>query len=83
MRITVLVDNAGNPGLRTEHGLSLWIEARGRRILFDTGQGNALRHNARRLRVPLGKRTRSFSATATMTMRAGWPESWKSPPPRG
>lgn len=55
MRITALVDNAGNPGLRAEHGLSLWIEARGRRVLFDTGQGSALAHNARRLRVPLEK----------------------------
>ncbi len=53
MRITILVDNAGAAGLRAEHGLSLWIEARGRRILFDTGQGNALRGNARGLRAPL------------------------------
>jgi 7,8-dihydropterin-6-yl-methyl-4-(beta-D-ribofuranosyl)aminobenzene 5'-phosphate synthase len=38
-----------------EHGLSLWIETEGRRILFDTGQGGALAPNARGLGVDLSK----------------------------
>jgi len=54
-KITVLVDNKGATGLRTEHGFSLWVEAEGRNILFDTGQGSALTHNARQLGVPLEK----------------------------
>jgi 7,8-dihydropterin-6-yl-methyl-4-(beta-D-ribofuranosyl)aminobenzene 5'-phosphate synthase len=36
-----------------EHGFSLWIETEGKRILFDTGQGNALASNARALGVDL------------------------------
>jgi 7,8-dihydropterin-6-yl-methyl-4-(beta-D-ribofuranosyl)aminobenzene 5'-phosphate synthase len=51
--ITILVDNQGGPGLTTEHGFSLWIEADGRHILFDTGQGPALPMNARTLGVDL------------------------------
>jgi len=55
VRITVLVDNEAGEGLVAEHGLSFWIETAGKRILFDTGQGDALRPNARRLGVPLNK----------------------------
>jgi 7,8-dihydropterin-6-yl-methyl-4-(beta-D-ribofuranosyl)aminobenzene 5'-phosphate synthase len=51
--ITILVDNQAGPGLTTEHGFSLWIEADGRHILFDTGQGPALPVNARTLGVDL------------------------------
>ncbi len=53
-RITILVDNFAAPGLAVEHGLSLWIETGGRRILFDTGQGDALEPNARALGVDAG-----------------------------
>lgn len=51
--ITILVDNLANEGLETEHGLSMWIEADGKRILFDTGQGGALEKNAAVLGVDL------------------------------
>jgi 7,8-dihydropterin-6-yl-methyl-4-(beta-D-ribofuranosyl)aminobenzene 5'-phosphate synthase len=55
LAITVLVENtAGAPGLIAEHGLAFWIEADGRHLLFDTGQGMALKHNAERLGVYLG-----------------------------
>ena len=53
--ITILVDNQAGPGLTTEHGFSLWIEADGRHILFDTGQGPALPMNARTIGVDLRK----------------------------
>ncbi len=53
IRITVLVDNRAAPGLAAEHGLSLWVEAGGGRILFDTGQGGALAGNARALGADL------------------------------
>lgn len=54
MRIVVLVDDwAGPRGLLAEHGLSLWLEVGGKRLLFDTGQGLALRHNADVLAIPL------------------------------
>ncbi len=45
--ITVLADNhVAARNLLGEHGLSLLIDADGRRILFDTGQGKVLRGNA-------------------------------------
>ena len=54
LRITVLAENTTRRAdLLAEHGLALWIEADGHRILFDTGQGKVLRHNARELKVPL------------------------------
>lgn len=54
IRITVLVENtARRRGLLAEHGLSFWVELGQRRILFDTGQGMALRHNAEQLGIDL------------------------------
>lgn len=55
LRITILVDNRAAPGLIGEHGLSLWIEAEGKHILFDTGQGGAFEANARALGVDISK----------------------------
>ena len=52
-KIIILVDNKANEGLLAEHGLSVWVEAAGRRLLFDTGQGPALSSNAGRLDVAL------------------------------
>ncbi len=53
LKITVLVDNNAGYGLSSEHGLSLWIEADERRILLDTGQGEALPTNAEKLGMDL------------------------------
>lgn len=56
LSITVLVDNrSDDPNLLSEHGLSLWIDADGYRILFDTGQSDAVIHNAERLGVDLSR----------------------------
>ena len=53
-RITVLADNSvKGRRLLAEHGLAFWIEIDGRRLLFDTGQGAVLLHNAQNLGVPL------------------------------
>lgn len=50
LRITVLMEHRSLSGnLATERGLSLWIEADGVRIPFDTGQGGAFADNARTL----------------------------------
>ncbi len=52
IRITVLAENTVyKQGLMAEHGLSLLIEADGKRILFDTGQGMALEHNMKALDI--------------------------------
>ena len=54
LQMTVLIDNAARGrGLRAEHGLSLWVEADGTNILFDTGQGLVLAANADALGVDL------------------------------
>lgn len=53
MKITTLIENHENKGkhLIGEHGLSLLIEADGKRILFDTGQTDAFLENAKKLKV--------------------------------
>jgi 7,8-dihydropterin-6-yl-methyl-4-(beta-D-ribofuranosyl)aminobenzene 5'-phosphate synthase len=51
LRIVIVVDNLANSGLLAEHGLSLWIDTGGQRILFDTGQGPALASNAPKLNI--------------------------------
>jgi len=52
--VLVVVDNTTDRSdLLGEHGLALWLEADGHRLLLDTGQGEALAHNAPRLGLPL------------------------------
>ena len=41
-------------GILAEHGLSIYIEAQGKRILFDAGASNLFASNAARLKVDLG-----------------------------
>jgi 7,8-dihydropterin-6-yl-methyl-4-(beta-D-ribofuranosyl)aminobenzene 5'-phosphate synthase len=54
LRITVLTENTSrSPDLLAEHGLAFWIEADGHRLLFDTGQGKVLHHNAEHLGISL------------------------------
>jgi 7,8-dihydropterin-6-yl-methyl-4-(beta-D-ribofuranosyl)aminobenzene 5'-phosphate synthase len=55
-KITILVDNHVRPdmALAAEHGFAALVERDSKRILFDTGQGVALPHNARNLGVDLG-----------------------------
>lgn len=43
--------------LKSEHGLSIWVEADDRRILFDTGQSDILIHNTKRLGIDLASAT--------------------------
>jgi 7,8-dihydropterin-6-yl-methyl-4-(beta-D-ribofuranosyl)aminobenzene 5'-phosphate synthase len=54
VRITVLVENTVcEGGLLGEHGLGFWVEVGSKRVLFDTGQGISLEHNAQVLGMPL------------------------------
>ena len=46
MKITVLAENTSRNDLPTEHGLSLYIEADGKKLLFDTGQSDLFAKNA-------------------------------------
>ncbi len=52
--ITVLVDDRVHArGLLGEHGLAIWVDTGLNRVLFDTGQGLALKNNAERLGIDL------------------------------
>lgn len=52
--VTLLVENtARGTGILGEHGLAWWIDTGTHRVLFDTGQGMALLHNAAVLRADL------------------------------
>lgn len=54
IKITALAENtAGKRELLAEHGLSFLIESGRKKILFDTGQGLALRHNVEKLNIDL------------------------------
>ena len=51
--ITLMENTAGREDLTAEHGLSLYIEACGKKILFDAGQTEAFADNAEKLGVDL------------------------------
>ena len=56
MKITVLMENTTcRDDLACEHGLSLYIEAAGKRILFDAGQTGAFADNAEKLGIDLAQ----------------------------
>ncbi len=54
--LTILVENtARGSGILGEHGLAYWLDTGSHRVLFDTGKGLALFHNAPRLGVTLSR----------------------------
>lgn len=53
MKIVTLLENTTKKGFETEHGLSLYIEALGKKILFDFGASPLFCQNAKRLGVDL------------------------------
>ena len=54
MRITSLIENTSQKeNIACEHGLSLFIETQGKRILFDTGQTDLFAENADKLGIDL------------------------------
>ncbi len=56
MKLITLIENtAARDGLVCEHGLSLYLEANGVRLLFDAGQTDAFADNAARLGVDLAR----------------------------
>ena len=62
-KITTLCENhvaQAGKSLIGEHGLSFYIEAGNRRILFDTGQTDAFLKNAHQLNIELSKVDKVF-----------------------
>ena len=54
MRFRFLMENkTDGPGCLAEHGLSIYIETQGRKLLFDTGASALFADNAKRLKVDL------------------------------
>lgn len=53
LRITVLMENTAREGLEAEHGLSFFLEYRGRRFLLDAGSSGRFADNAQKLGVDL------------------------------
>ena len=56
MKITSLAENTSRrENIKAEHGLSLYIETNGRKILFDMGQTDLFSENAKELCIDLAK----------------------------
>ena len=56
MKIVTLIENTSTrDDLKSEHGLSLYIETEKHRILFDAGQSDAFAFNAEKLGIELNK----------------------------
>ncbi len=53
IKIVSLVENTTECGCRTAHGLSLYIETPGHRVLFDVGKDDTFLENAERLGVDI------------------------------
>ena len=56
--LTLLCDNQldeshAATGLKAEHGFSAWLQTPDMALLFDTGSGKTLQHNAKRLNIQL------------------------------
>ncbi|HOF87454.1 MAG TPA: MBL fold metallo-hydrolase [Armatimonadota bacterium] len=56
--VTVLIENTTTaPGLQSQHGLSLWLEAGDARLLIDTGQDGSFLQNAQEMPIDLAAST--------------------------
>lgn len=55
MRITALVENTTRSELKAKHGLSLYIETKLHKILFDLGSDHTLFENAAKRKIDLSK----------------------------
>ena len=54
MKFSFLIENkTDNPGVVAEHGLSIYIEAHDKRILFDAGATSLILQNAKNMKVDL------------------------------
>ena len=52
-KIVIVSNNRALPDFKEEHGFSLLLEKDDKKILFDTGQGNAFRENIKKLNIDI------------------------------
>ena len=55
VKLSVLAENTACSGFACEHGLSLYVETNGKKLLFDFGQTEAFAENAKKLDIDLSK----------------------------
>lgn len=72
MKVTVLVENMARDGLKSEHGLSLLVEHRGKSYLLDTGATELFAENARKLGLNLGDVEAAFLSHAHFDHSGGF-----------
>ncbi len=64
MKISVLIENSVcnscSPDLKTEHGLSMFIETNGTKILFDTGKSDKFHSNAMEMGINISAADHCF-----------------------
>lgn len=74
LTVTVLADNTvGGYEMLAEFGFSLWIEADGRHILFDTGLGRVIEKNAQTLGIDLATAEKVVLSHGHVDHTAGLP----------
>lgn len=57
MRLVTLIENEklDLPGIKSEHGLCLYIETESNKILLDVGRTKRFLHNARKLNIDISE----------------------------
>jgi 7,8-dihydropterin-6-yl-methyl-4-(beta-D-ribofuranosyl)aminobenzene 5'-phosphate synthase len=74
LKIRILSENyARRRYMTAEHGLSIWVEADDRNILFDTGQSDIFLHNAKQMGIDLTKADMLVLSHGTMIIQEGFP----------
>ncbi|MDO5849203.1 MAG: MBL fold metallo-hydrolase [Methanobrevibacter sp.] len=77
MKVVVLVENSSKDNLRGEHGLSFYIEHKGKRYLIDAGKSNLFLENSNKLNVDLAGVDMAFLSHAHYDHSGGFEEFFK------
>ena len=77
MKITCLVDDCAREGVGAEHGLSLWVEACGKKLLFDSGASGLFLENASRLGIDVADADFAVLSHAHYDHGGGLAASWR------
>lgn len=78
MKFSFLVENkTDNPGVMAEHGLSIYIEADGKKILFDAGATDMMLKNAEEMKIDLSEVDLAVVSHGHYDHTGGFPEFCK------